>query len=182
MSCEATVTAVKLKETLPPASNVVSRLCSSWKICFLTALCIRARIMEKPPKPTIINRADSQRSKTGSTLKNTCINQWPIGLHRPLVVNLYFIRWDCIFYLIVWLVFYESVRTHHCMICRVNKGTWISNRIYPDPTYIYDIVIFSHLSLAFSFKYNWKIHIGEKSHIWGFGYFLLEKSRFLWNH
>ena len=69
MSCDATVTAVKLRLTLPPASNVVSRLCSSWKICLRTALWIRARMIENPPKPTIINKADSYLSKTGSTLK-----------------------------------------------------------------------------------------------------------------
>ena len=67
---EATVTAVKLSVTLPPASKVVSRLCSSWKMCFLTALCMRAKIMENPPNPRIINNADSYFSRTGLTLQD----------------------------------------------------------------------------------------------------------------
>lgn len=67
-SWEATVTAVRLKLTLPPASNVVSRLCSSWKMYFRTELCRTANRMENPPNPRIISRADSYRSKTGFTL------------------------------------------------------------------------------------------------------------------
>lgn len=67
-SWEATVTAVRLKLTLPPASNVVSRLCSSWKMYFRTELWRTANRMENPPNPRIISRADSYRSKTGFTL------------------------------------------------------------------------------------------------------------------
>lgn len=67
-SWEATVTAVRLKLTLPPASNVVSRLCSSWKMYFRTELWRTANRIENPPNPRIISKADSYRSKTGLTL------------------------------------------------------------------------------------------------------------------
>ncbi|XP_069130648.1 uncharacterized protein [Argopecten irradians] len=84
--CEATVTAVRLRVMSPPASNVVSRLCSSWKTCFLMALCIKARIMEKPPNPRSIRRADSCFSKTGTGLKSIVRVMSSIGFFYLLVL------------------------------------------------------------------------------------------------
>lgn len=67
-SCDATVTAVRLRLTLPPASKVVSRLCSSWNTYLRTALWMRAKMMEKPPNPSNISSAVWCFSNTACTL------------------------------------------------------------------------------------------------------------------
>lgn len=102
-SWEATVTAVRLKLTLPPASNVVSRLCSSWKMYFRTELWRTANRMENPPNPRIISRADSYRSKTGFTLlkENTVMLIGEISLYKFIIKFLctIFIQNVCIFWI-----------------------------------------------------------------------------------
>lgn len=79
--CDVTVTAVRLSVTLPPASNVVSRLCWSRYTWRLMAVWMMANVTDKPPKPSNIRRAASCFAREGWMLKGQAYSHFTIYWH-----------------------------------------------------------------------------------------------------